>query len=1298
MLKSWFQFAYLFLLWLSSALVSAQPVIINWGLPESVVLPAAYTKLNFEGAHFSEEFLGIPFWVEWKDIPAGTIQVSAEIINPLYGPVTEPEDKQLQKVFSEREIPAIMSSVTTERKASKSYIRIFPYRLSGSTGKFEKLLSFTLNHQPGAVRAKAGGPSLFATTSVLATGEWFKVGVFRDGMYKLTYHVLKQMGWDTLVSTQQVKLFGNGGSMVPQANAASRPDDLMENAVMVTDDNNNGLFDGSDGIIFYGQGPDRWKQDANTGRFYHIRHLYSDTVYYFASYGAGQGKRVTQNFFSGSSTETVTTFDGLYLHETDKYNLIKSGSEWYGESFEIQTSRIFEMNVPNIVSGSLAYLKADMISKSTLPNTFSISVNGAQVMTLVGKLATGDYTSPYAYKALNAGSTDTANFTAGNDNIQVGIVFSKPNSPSSGWLNFLELNVRQKLVLNGSSLFFRDRNSVGPGKVPEYLVEGTDAQTMVWDVTIPYNASAMPVTMAGPGVLRFVSPSEQLMEFAVFKPSGWLSPVPLGRVANQNLHGLAQADMLIISHPKFWKEAQRIADFHHQQDLLDVTMVSPEQIFNEFSSGAQDVSAIRDFIRMFYERAVGTDDLPRYVLLLGDASYDPKHRLSSNTNFVCTCESGNSLSPTSSYVTDDFFVQLDQNEGNCYSGGSDLPDVAIGRIPVRTPEEAKEVVDKILNYGSRDGVSLKDWRNQIVLVADDGDGNTHLRQSERQAEYLTKVYRNYNLYKIYFDAYKMVSTAGGQRYPDVNQAINQRIEKGTLIINYTGHGGESGWAHERVLDFSMINHWKNFEKLPLFFTATCEFSRFDDPAYTSAGELVLLNGNGAACALMTTTRLVFSSNNDVLNTNFFKNAFKTGADGQAQALGEIFRKTKVASGPLTDNRNFTLLGDPALKLYHPKHQVVTTHIQGNQVAQEHSVKIEDIHSGMKVADLFSRRDTVRALSKVTVRGEMRDADGKKLTGFNGVVYPTVFDKSDTVSTLSNKPSESPKTAFSFRRNIIYKGKASVKNGEFSFTFIVPKDINYQYGQGRISYYAENGAEDGAGNFEDFVIGGVDPNAAQDLAGPKIRLFMNDTRFANGGMTDENPKLLAQVFDSSGINTTGTGIGHDISATLDRNSSEVNILNDYYESDLDSYQSGSVLFPFSSLSPGLHTVSFKVWDVYNNSSEQEITFFVTPSEEFALSHVLNYPNPFSTRTDFHFEHNRPGMPLKAQVQIFTVTGKLVKTIESAIFSSGYNSGPITWDARDDYGDYLGKGVYIYKVRVNSGDGKYADKLEKLVILN
>jgi hypothetical protein len=1260
---------------------------LNWqaNKSEQVNSTEKIFLLNFDGAQYTSDLL--PLLTETIDLPNGTNFLKIELSAPVFELVAESDLNGIKKPENLSGQAVLEYSLEYQQKIPKAVVSVMPLRKNQSTGKIEKLSSFTLLLTTGNDINARTAPFTYAANSVLANGEWYKIGVLEDGVYKLSYAFLKQLGIAVdSINPRNLQLFGNGGKMLSYANTGFRYDDLQENAIEVRGENDN-RFDTTDFVLFYGQGTTRWNYTGSDQKFHHQLHNYSDTNYYFIQVGNTSGKRIQlQVSDQGLATNTVSSYDDFAFHELESVNFIKTGRNWYGENFGIVNNYSFNFNFPNIDLTANAYLKGDVMAQSFPSATFNIACQNSSFSLSPSPVNTSCYYCDYALPA-----NGSILFQPNSPSFNVAVSFNKPASAiaSSGWLNYLELNVRRYLTLSGSQQSFRDLQSVGIGKISEFRLNNFNPNYTIWDVSDILNVKQQETSISGSSA-NFKLSTESLREFIAFDNSNYLIAFGSGRVENQNLHGLQPTAMLIVSYPTFLGEAQRLADHHKSSDSLSVVVVTPQQIYNEFSSGMQDISAIKHFTKMFYDRATSASNLPRYLLLFGDGSYDNKTRnITTNSNFIPTYQSDNSTDPTKSYVTDDFYGLLDDNEGD---GLAQLMDIGVGRFPSKTLAEAQAMVNKTIGYSTRTplvtgdanacseagGNYTGDWKNIVCFVADDQDGNTHLSDAETISTYLDTNYRNINIDKIYFDSFKQISTAGGERYPDVTTAINQRVDAGALILNYTGHGGETGWAHERVIDISTINGWENPKKLPLFVTATCEFSRYDDPARTSAGEDVLLNPTGGGIGLLTTTRLVYSNPNFVLNYNFYKNAFKP-IGGVMPRLGDITKVTKNASvsSASSNHRNFTLLGDPALRLAYPENTIVTTTLNAQPIS--------------------ITADTLKALSKVTITGIVQDKSGNKLSNFNGIIYPTVFDKPKLVTTQAND-SDSPRKSFFLQKSVVYKGKVSVVNGDFSFTFIVPKDIAFNFGKGRLSYYAESGTTDASGNNESFIIGGISSNAQTDNSGPEVKLYMNSDRFVNGGITNERPILVAKVEDENGINTVGNGIGHDIISVVDQSGDKTYILNDYYQSDLDSYQKGTVRYQLSDLSEGPHSVSFKVWDVFNNSSLVETDFIVAKSAKLALDRVFNYPNPFTTNTNFYFQHNQCCTGLNVQVQIFTVSGKLVKTIEQFVRTEGFISESIFWDGLDDFGDKIGKGVYVYRLKAIDSNGSKADKFEKLVILN
>lgn len=1235
---------------------------INWKEPKKIEVEEDLFihYLDFNRAVYDVNVSKFPFWVQQFGSYSGEVK-NVSLIKVVAEPLSSAEreaiknyennlSNEFQLTFQEQII----------RKQSFCNVSILPVRKNPQTGIVEKLVSFKITAQTtnNKSQARTARSRTYKYNSVLRSGDWFKVGITEDGVYKLTYEQLQSLGMNvTNLSASQLRLFGNGGRMLPFDNSVERIDDLDENAIVVVD-GGDGAINAGDYILFYGHGPHNWELSGNT--YAYSQNFMSDTAYYFVTrdYQVGSPQRVTERASLDVAPDVQVNQSDFHLsYENDLTNVILSGRRWFGEEFSINTSYSFPFTVPSIVPGSNVRLNAVMAARTfSTSSTFNVSVGTNSIQIPISSVP-NNYTATYARYG-----TEELNFSATSSQINVNIDFQKGTSIATGWLDYLELTGQQQLQYSGDQLLFRNKESRG-ANVIQYQLSGLSNNLRLWDVTEPTQVIAQQIVSN-----QFRINGGELNEFILFADSDAKSPKLFKKVANQDLHALRDIDYIILSHPKFVNQANQLADFHRRTYGYTVQVVTTQQVYNEFSSGAQDMTAIKDLMKMLYDRAgLNESSMPKYLLLFGDASYDLKHRTPDNTNYVVSFQSRNSVGPTQSYISDDYFGFLDDSESDEIDSGLDI---GIGRLPVKTVSEAQAVINKIFEYHNT-SKTLGAWRTWVSFIADDEDGNAHMRDANRLAVKIDTNHPTYNQEKIFFDAYPQISNSGGEEYPDVTNAINNRVDRGALFLTYVGHGGELGWAHERTLGVSDVNNWDNINNMPLFLTATCEFSRFDDPARSSAGELTLLNPRGGGVALLTTTRLVYSTPNYELSNTFMDYVFNY-IDGEKPTLGDLLRECKTNAniniGNGVNYRNFSLLGDPAMRLAYPEHNVVTTQMP----------------------------DTIKALQKVTVKGYVSDQNGARLESFNGVVYPSVFSSEKDVVTLNNDGHG----AFSYKvfENIIFRGRAKVTNGDFEFSFVVPKDVPIDLGIGRISYYAENGETDASGFYEDFQVGGTYENAAEDQQGPEVQLWMNDETFVMGGITDQHPLIYSRVFDENGINTVGTGIGHDIQATLNEESANAIVLNDFYESDLDSYQRGTIRYPLSDLPNGKHTLKLRVWDVYNNPSEAYTEFVVADNSDLAIKHLLNYPNPFTTNTGFYFEHNAPGQNLDVRIEIYTVSGKLVKIIDGYYGGEGYRVGPISWDGRDDFGDRIGRGTYVYRVKIKTPAGKSVEEFEKLVILN
>lgn len=1135
------------------------------------------------------------------------------------------------------------------------YIRfdLLPIRKNSKSGKYEKVTKFDIiiiKKYTGSGKKEKS----YANHSVLSSGTWKKIRISESGIYKITYEQLQSIG---ISSPENVRVFGNDVGWLPMLVGDDRPDDLIENDI---------LKEGN-AIYFYAKGPNTVAYNTESQSFIPRPHYYSEYAFYFitSDYNSGYNNTIkTINSVALPETHTVSDYNAFKVHDVNLLMLDETGRKWYGEAFDITNIQNFTFNFPNLINGSPAKIKTAVASTSQ---------NSYFIFSALGSSKT--ITIPYVgeHGRAKAKSEEILITVGASDDIIVNLDFHRSSSAIQAWLDYIYINAKCELKFTSGQFEFANFETIAPGNITKYVLSNAGSPVTVWDISDPTKPKKINTEISGTNQ-TFKFETSNLKEFIAFDKSVYLTPdlTTVENVPNQDLHATSgSVDMIIVTHPDFLPQANEIKSIHNSLDGLNSIVVTQQQVYNEFSCGASDFSAIRDYAKMVFERASGNDTL-KYLLLFGDGSYDNRSGVGVNGNYMITYQQNNSEYIGESLVSDDFFGLLDDNEGDNGSILQGLMDIGVGRIPVSDPKQASDYITKIRRY--IDPQNYGDWTNQLCFIGDDEDSNIHMRDANKLTKIVEENYPYFNIEKIYFDTYRQYTESGGERYPDVTNAINNRVQKGSLIINYTGHGGEKGLAHERVVTISDIKSWKNSMKLPLFVTATCEFTRFDDYDFISAGEHVFLNANGGAIAMYTTARIAYIYSNYQLSEELYNTIFNTDQNGKRLKLGDIIRLTKNKYNDKSVSI-FFLMGDPALELcYASDNNIVTKTINGHPI---------------------SEIDTLKALSEVTFEGEIQDKHGNKLTGFNGFIYPTIFDKDHIVNTQNND--NQGVFVYETRDNSIYKGKASVVNGNFHFSLIVPKDIALNVDSGKVSYYALHNNTSAKGYSFDFLVGDIAENYEEDNTGPQIDLYMNNESFVSGGMTDKNPKIFAKLYDDHGINTASGGIGHDISGILDGKTDEIIIMNDDYRTEEDTYKSGNVEHYLFNLEPGNHTLKFKAWDVYNNSSEEYLEFLVIEAEKLTIDRLLNYPNPFTTNTDFYFEHNQSGTELDILIQIFTVSGKLVKTIEAYQYAEGYRAGPFNWDGTDDFGNRIGRGVYVYKVKLRSSTGELTEKYEKLLIL-
>ena len=1097
--------------------------------------------------------------------------------------------------------------------------------------------------------------SRYASESVLNSGKWVKIQVAEDGIYKLTAADLKKMGFSNL---DKVAVYGYGGWPLDEDFSTTYIDDVPEVAV----------WRSADYLLFYGKGPRKWEYSSSDKSFIHTNNPYSNYGYYFVTEKETAGRTMEKAASAAGATLQVTTFDDYVLHEEELVSVNSSGRELYGESFTSTLSRDFTISVPGITNDE---------GKATL--SFISRGNGTITMNVDGNaLISGSVSVPSdEYEVARELYRERAWMADKGETVKVNIGYSTTGHKNVH-LNYFRLQMKRQLKVYDNYTFFRSLSA--RGNASRFVIQGADASTLVFDVTDGVNPQQMETSLNGTELSFSIPASASLREFVVVKPSQIKAPVTVGEVANQNLHALPQQDMIIIAQPNFTTQAERLAEAHRTKDNLTVRVVTPESIYNEFSSGTPDATAYRRFMKMFYDRKTSEADAPKYLLLFGDGSFDNRRLTSAwksvdMSNMLLTYQTENSLS-SQSYVIDDYFGFLDDADNKKSLQNKKLC-LGIGRFPIRTVEQATQMVDKVISY--MENKNTGSWKNNLCFMADDGsntDGfmTEHMEFADQLAGYVESEHPEFLVNKLYYDAYKKDMTAG--TYPDVRSGLQKLLKDGLLLFNYTGHGGTTALSDEKVLTQTDINQF-TYTHLPVWVTATCDFTRFDD-LNTSAGEDVFLNKSSGGIALFTTVRVAYSRPNFPINDNVIRNLFERN-NGRRRTLGEVMQATKNTLSSVY-KLGFCLIGDPAVKMAYPEFGMKVTTVNGQSV------------DGNSIS--------FKALEKITVEGEVLDVSGQLVTDFTGIVNPTVKDSKVTVTCLKNSnKDDSPAFTFTDYPNTIFIGNDSVRNGKFSFTFTVPKDISYSNLQGKMNLYAVDtkSGNEAQGNFDNFIVGGTSDTAETDTIGPEIRaLYLNDTTFVDGGQVNTTPYFVAELWDKSGVNITGSSVGHDMMLVIDESTVLSYNLNSYYELLPGEDGTGIVKFPIPALEPGKHTAEFWVWDILNNSTVRTFTFEVVEGLKPFLFDVIATPGIAREQVTFHLMHNRPESRMRVGIMVYDLAGRQLWKHEESGTSGLFENYTVSWDLTSG-GARMRPGVYIYRAAISTDNSKDATKARKFIIL-
>ena len=1275
-----FQFPHLF----------SQTYKINWENNQTISLtngttvnvPYFSNKENYSiGSYFLPEFI----------VELSSSNREAEVTNVQYREIGN-ELGELDTSSIKEQISYTSYSIIDKNGQQKLIVKVSPFVKQNN--KILKVESFSIVQKSNKLGETSRKLIDNSTKSVLEKGEWFKIKVSKDGVFKLDRNFFTKNGIPTNLDPRKLKIYGNGEGRLMENTTKDRVGALNEIPIKFVGAE-DGKFDNSDYVIFYAKGPHQWYRDTSTTqRDIKLRYnLYDDSAYYFISYEGENGKRVGESSITGSAVKTYSQFDNLQFHEKDSINLNGLGQIWVGENLAINGGFKKTFKANSVVNGGEAFLRYAVVGKNANNNGFTVGINGQN---FTGSL--GD--SAFDRKEKDNPISITSN------TIDISVTSNGSNPSGLGFLDYLQLRFKDNLVYNNEQFTFRFLETAANSGINAFTLQNS-SNINVWNVADIHQISSIK-----PEGTTYKYQTILPNEFVAFKDENAFTTIDyVGRVPNQNIRSLSNLNYIIVTHPKFIEQANRLAQFRKTHDNIEVGVVTTDQVYNDFSSGSQDPIAIRDFFKFLKDN--NNPDL-EYGLLFGAATYDPKNRLKEFSTFIPTFVDEGSTDIDLSFSSDDYFAMLgdnvkmlSNNVDEKYIYDASWLNLAIGRIPSANSTEAKILVDKIISYYDKvqgKGSSYGDWRTKVVGVTDnDNNVYTPFFNTAIDDEFSKSENQIYTVNKIYTGAHQPESTSAGVRYPSVNQAILNGIELGSNFLMYYGHGGPRSWAQERILTAEELAGLSNFNaaysRLPIVATVTCDFTIWDLPQYNSAGETMLKNPNGGALAMITTNRPLDILYGKLMNEYLIQEFFKK-TDTENQSIGHSLNAAKKRYSNTDENhKRVNILGDPMLSTHRPQQDVVIESIK--------TKKDVDVLAG----------GTLQALDFVTIKGNINQLNSTTIdASFKGKITVSLFEKPETNKILSE--SDYVNKTFVTEDKTIYKGTGKVENGEFTIQFYVPKDINYEAGDRKIKFYAydETNKKD-ASSLKTVKIEGINAEGLNDDERPQGKLYMNNLHFADGGITDRSPYLVGCLTDNTGINATGSSIGHDIVATIDGKVQDAYVLNEYYDGgdanpcvnkNFEDYQKGQVMYQLKNLELGQHTVNLKFWDINNNSSTAALDFVVMENGtgQLHIDKLLNWPNPFTKNTYFHFEHNCDS-ELDVMVQIFTISGKLVKTVRKTVsaepFREGYRTGKyaIEWDGLDDFGDKIGKGVYIYKVNVKGVDESVckgsAAAVEKLVIL-
>lgn len=1104
--------------------------------------------------------------------------------------------------------------------------------------------------------ADAEAQSGYARGSKLATGSWHKIAVAEAGIYTITTADVAQ-----LLGTpcSGIALFGAAGGMLNASNMASHPDDLVPAAIEVVDVNGNGTFEAEDCILFYGEGAGVWRYNSSDKLFEYTPHAYAIYNYYFLTTGyspADSALRLQTATYTATTSAAIGTYTAVALYHEERLNPVEGGPLWMADRLSASLpSRSYALTLPQAPEGGHATVRYGLAHISNYSGQFGFEAGGE--------------TWANHFDAYTTYNTFSRSIATTSSRVEMELTYTPRESGAMGYLDFIELSAEVPLTYLGGQQLLRCTQQ--EGAVGWFEGTGYAEGLRLWDVSEPSQPRNIPLQSSGGSGFGFAAPTATPRTFVAFTQASAMHPGSIEAVPNQDIHGAEVPDYVIVTHRAFEAQAEKLANLHRAQEGLVVLVVDQEEVFNEYSSGRPDPIAIRQMMRNLRAKDP-SGQKPRHLLLFGKGTYDNRNILGSNQLCAITYQYGGStLSDVSAYPSDDVYGYLDDNTAGVFEGSLS---VGIGRLPAKTVAEAEHLVDKIEGYMSKRDFAQSgvrgDWRNQVTLLADDADPSTpgdtvFASDAEKMAQSIRAKYPELNIDKIYADAYIQQSGASGSYYPEVNNALRQRMNYGTLLLNYIGHGSDKYIGTERYMEFSDIEQYSNTDRLAFFVTSTCSFGHYDLVDDICGAEAFLL-AKAAGVGILTAARPIHHSH------PFNSRACLYALDA-SNTIGEALLKAK---NEVSVAHCIALLGDPALRLSIPTGEVVVTRINGHLVDPETT-------------------DSAQVLSRVEVEGEIRGSDGTLDTGFDGTIYPIVFDRQTQSSTLAND-NDSTEVEFLQQKSILYKGRQSVSGGRFAYSFVIPKDVSYHYDYAKLSHYARSSNNnDASGQYSNIMFGGLDQTAEPTGGHPSVRLYIGDTNFRSGGLTNETPTVYAILADSAGINTAGSGIGHDITATIDGNPYSTVILNDYYEPSILDSRYGEVRYTLGKLEDGPHTLTIKCWNIFNLSGSATIDFVVANDRQQQIGQLSATPNPAHERTSIRIEHNAGTAVLSATVDIYDIRGAHLRQLHAAATTDGSCVVALPWDFRAANGTQVPCGVYVARATLVTSTGDMLTQTAKVV---